>query len=170
MCVSDEAPFPSWVAGAQSCTIVCPYTHVHTHTFLLVWAPSATFKILGGGNPWVPEPPPRTWHLADVAVCGGRWDTRGASAPSNLPWPFFHQPLTCQPLPPRSWVSWTAVRPSLPLAKHAAPPPPGCDDGCQRGASLTAWGEDSFSPAPAGHQPSDPSLQGTPDFVFAVNA
>lgn len=106
-----------------------------------------------------------------VCVWGGGWDTLGTSAPSNLPWPFFHQPLTC--LRPASLFHrglGSPGRPSLPLAKHAAPPPPGCDDGCWRGASPTAWGEDSFSPTPAGHQPSDPSLQGTPDFVFAVIA
>lgn len=82
------------MAGAQSCISTCPYTYIHTHTLLSVWAPSTTFKILGRGEPRVPVPPQRTWYSADVAVHVGGWDTLGTWGPSHLPWPLFRQSLT----------------------------------------------------------------------------
>ena len=168
-----RSPLPQlggWSTVVHNCVSIHTCAHMH---FSLSLGPISHLQDPGRGKSLGTCAPLRTWYLADIAVCvwGGGWDTLGTSAPSNLPWPFFHQPLTC--LRPASLFHrglGSPGRPSLPLAKHAAPPPPGCDDGCRRGASPTAWGKDSFSPTPAGHQPSDPSLQGTPDFVFAVIA
>lgn len=129
------------------------------------------------------QPPSGFWgegnpgHLCPyraVRVGGGRLGHSGDlctfSPPLAIVLSTSDLPAPRQPLPPGSWVSWTAMWPSLPLLLNVkCPRHQGCDGGCQCGASPTAWGEDSFSPAPAGHQPSDPSLQGTPPFRLCSN-
>ena len=59
-------------------------------------------------------------------VCGGlghSGDLGTFSPPLAIVLSISDLPAPCQPLPPRSWVSWTAVRPSLPPLLNMQRPP-----------------------------------------------
>lgn len=152
------------------------HIRAHTHSSLCLGPISHLQDPVGRGTPGTCAPTEDLALGRRCCACRGRGlghsgDLCTFSPPLAIVLSTSDLPAPRQPLPPRSWVSWTAMRPSLPLLLNMkCPRHQGCDGGCQCGASPTAWGEDSFSPTPAGHQPSDPSLQGTPHFVFAVIA
>ena len=104
--------------------------HIHPHTYSsLCLGPINHLQDPGpGGAPGTCAPTEDLVLSRCCCACGGlghSGDLGTFSPPLAIVPSISDLPAPCQPLPPRSWVSWMAVRPSLPpLQNMQCPPPP----------------------------------------------